>query len=324
MRIDATDQGTIVRPLQPSDRLTIRDTQRADRGQEKHAHGSERPDVVKEGASSAKGVLGLIEAGHFRGVADVRLRINFFDQLNERAVAAAAPVVQQETAAFIDSLRANVDGLVASLGISDQETTTKIGELVGEFESTVQAAVDKAGDSGSFDRDLLAQAAQGAFESFVTQLADLLAPTAGTAEPTPGRNDGLTDPGGIDVVDPARSTSDITPESRTPAEPITEVTPVGGEGFADVVVVAPVEPTRGVTPAPTNDTPNETIVSLDDALASLTDVFQTALSDYVASITSATQLADPAESTSHGSAYSKFLAIYNDLRGVHPAVDERA
>ncbi len=39
---------------------------------------AERDDKNTE---ATKGVLGLLQEGHFKGVADVRLRINFFDEL---------------------------------------------------------------------------------------------------------------------------------------------------------------------------------------------------------------------------------------------------
>ena len=40
---------------------------------------------IKEPRKSAHGVLRLLEAGHFKGAADARLRINFSDQLAQQA-----------------------------------------------------------------------------------------------------------------------------------------------------------------------------------------------------------------------------------------------
>ena len=47
------------------------------------------PEAPKNEGGRAAGVLRNLEAGHFKGVADVRLRINFFDQLSARAQTAA-------------------------------------------------------------------------------------------------------------------------------------------------------------------------------------------------------------------------------------------
>ncbi len=45
-------------------------------------------------ADKVPGVIRLLEAGHFKGVADVRLRINFHDQLEQRAADKAADTLR--------------------------------------------------------------------------------------------------------------------------------------------------------------------------------------------------------------------------------------
>ncbi|HUU85634.1 MAG TPA: hypothetical protein VM243_19215, partial [Phycisphaerae bacterium] len=81
-----------------------------------------RPDAVPEETASPKhdkhdgekvpGVIRLLEAGHFKGVADVRLRINFFEQLSARAEAAAQPVVQDESRQLVETVNAQLDELL--------------------------------------------------------------------------------------------------------------------------------------------------------------------------------------------------------------------
>jgi hypothetical protein len=41
----------------------------------------ETPDPTQDDADEARGVIRLLEAGHFKGVADIRLRINFAEEL---------------------------------------------------------------------------------------------------------------------------------------------------------------------------------------------------------------------------------------------------
>ena len=66
-------------------------------------------------------------------------------------------------------------------------------------------------------------------------------------------------------------------------------------------------------------------VTLEEAITSLRAVFQEALSALIASIETATQLPDPSAPTGgQGVAYDKFLAIYNELRGLGPSVDQQA
>ncbi len=43
------------------------------------------------GANQARGVVRLLEQGHFKGVADVRLRLNFFDRLDHEALPELRP-----------------------------------------------------------------------------------------------------------------------------------------------------------------------------------------------------------------------------------------
>ena len=56
---------------------------------------------VDSSNTRAKGVLRLLEAGHFRGVADVRLRINFFDELSAKATADAQQAAVAGTANLV-------------------------------------------------------------------------------------------------------------------------------------------------------------------------------------------------------------------------------
>jgi hypothetical protein len=46
---------------------------------------------TREDAERTRGVIRLLEAGHFRGVADIRLRLNFADALEGRTLPPLAP-----------------------------------------------------------------------------------------------------------------------------------------------------------------------------------------------------------------------------------------
>jgi len=214
----------------------------------------------------AAGVLRLLEAGHFKGVADVRLRINFFEELSARASAAAAPAVRTDAAELIETMNTRINELVTPLA-TDEAAQAAVDELRGQFDAAVQTAAEQFASDEGVNKDSLVTAVQSAFDTFVQGLRDLLTP------PPP----------------PA--------EGEAPPEP-----PPVGEGEA------PAEP-----PATS---------PLDDALASLTTVFDELLSGLGDSIATALRLPDPSPPSGNGSAYEKFLAMYNSLRGMAPTVNE--
>jgi len=61
----------------------------------------EASSVAAQEDSRAKGVLRLLQEGHFKGVADVRLRINFHEELTAIAHENLVPVVEGKVAGII-------------------------------------------------------------------------------------------------------------------------------------------------------------------------------------------------------------------------------
>ena len=237
------------------------------------------------------GVIRRLEEGHFRGVADVRLRINFFEQLSARATASAQPVVEQGAGELIDTVRGELDALLGTLAV-DESQREQIGGLVEEFDAAVQAAVEQFSGNGAIDTEALTGAIEGAFNTLVEQLQELL--TAPVPEPEP-----QTDP---NPPEPTGGKNGETPQTDTGAE---EGAPTA-DGTPAVVAAVPT----------TEDPVDEPASSLDDALAALRETFTDALSVLTTSIQSATQLADPSPPHGNGVAYNKFLAIYDGLRGL--------
>ena len=88
-----------------------------DRGAAPHGRTESDDDVVgaqavepvgdEPGDGEANGVLQNLQAGHFRGVADVRLRINFADQILAVEPQAAGLAASQASAAFAAALVAS-------------------------------------------------------------------------------------------------------------------------------------------------------------------------------------------------------------------------
>ena len=267
-----------------------------------------------------RGVIRLLEAGHFKGVADVRLRINSFDQLSERAAASTQPVLDERSAEVVEAVNVRVDELADTLAVDD-ETRRSIGELVEAFDAQVREAVDAAAGTG--DVNTLTDPIQSAFDLLVQQMTELLSGSATTTEGVTQTGEGALTP----QVDPEpllttlRSVVSVADsETRVSSDraltSLNEVD-VAVTEVSDAPLLGPVDETGGEATA-------DPAATLEEALSSLKAVFQEALSTLIASIETATQLPDPSAPTGSGVAYDKFLAIYNELRGLGPSVDQQA
>lgn len=254
----------------------------------------EKTDPAK--TDNTPGVIRLLEAGHFKGVADVRLRINFYDELVQRSGQRAAEQFQSGADSLTQSVAREAASLVATLG-GDDAAAGAAENLIAEFEASVQSAVETAGSEGSITVDETAASIQAAFDALVDQLRELLDPIE-------------------DATGPAAETPTLTTQSltdgrdakvtTTPVEPVKVENQVGGAGD-DVVLLSPV-----VEPTP---------LALDEVLAALASMFEQALTDLIEAVESVSQRPDPAPAPGNGAAYAKFMEIYNQLGGGEPQVD---
>ena len=157
-----------------------------------------------------RGVIRLLEAGHFKGVADLRLRINFFDELSERAAAAAGPTLTEKSADLVTTMTDKVDDVVVALGV-DEQTQASIQGLVDEFGSAVQDAVDQGLPSGTVGPDALVDPFQSAFDALVENLTALLSPVDDVEEPALEVADAVR-------IDPKRPGGDVIDNPRESLE----------------------------------------------------------------------------------------------------------
>ncbi len=265
------------------------------------------------------GVIRLLEAGHFKGVADVRLRINFFEQLSARAQAAAVPVVERESAELAAAVTAKVDELVTALA-ADDEAQEAVVELVEEFNTAVQTAVNEATSGDAIQTDALTAAIQAAFEVLKERLTELLDSSLSEPELPGGRNVTPPDP----AVDRSGLSAGDAKADRSAAGELIDDR-LSATGATRTTRQSDADPIQPVGPLDTpDDAADDPALTLDEAIALWTDAFQEALSGLLASINQAVGLPDPSPPSGNGVAYDKFLAIYNNLRGLTPALDERA
>ena len=242
--------------------------------------------VETENTTEERGVIRLLEQGHFKGVADVRLRINFFDELTSRASAAGASAVSAGSGEFVESVLSEAQGLLDELS-PDEDTQQAAQTALEEFQQTVHQAITDSTANGVVDRDTLESSVKSAFGTLLTQLKTLLTwpdPAGGTIEPPVDETDEVGETGesivGDDTIDDA----------------------IGDESGDE----------------------SSSMVDLEAAMASLTQTFESALSRLLASADTASNLPPLSSPPSgQGVAYAKFLAIYESLlQGTtEPAVD---
>jgi hypothetical protein len=249
-------------------------------------------------AGHAQGVLRLLEEGHFKGVADVRLRINFFDELHAGAVQTSNRNTQQGAEELLNTVNTQIDDLLSSLTL-DEQTTAAITDLRTGFEKQVNDALSAYVGSDPSDQEALAEAIQSGFDTFIEQLRAALAPPA-PAEPADSIPTDTVADGTEPPADITESPSNASNADETVSDP-------------SVPTETPPDPVVATTEEPTAETP-----AVEDPLAGLIAAFNESLLSLLDSTNVSTLLPDPSPPNGNGVAYDKFLAIYNQLRGITP------
>ena len=120
--------------------------------------------------AKVKGVVRNLLAGHFKGVADVRLRINFAEELAAAQAQARAPVAAQK----VGELAVALDGAVGDIAEGPELTGDQREDIDGALRA-YQVAVSALAD-GTTDPEAIRDGAQAAFDALTAALADVLAP----------------------------------------------------------------------------------------------------------------------------------------------------
>jgi len=252
-----------------------------------------------------KGVIRNLLNGHYKGVADIRLRINNFEALaaieNEQLKALA----EEKVAGVLDVVESGVDDILASsesfiaeaaLEAAPEDETEPVNEtltvsgLHDEFVGAVNGLTEEfqSAEAPSTDEQpiqILISGIQGAFTSFVESLQVLLVPTV----------DPNMDEGG--------------PEDESISE--------DGEGQGSSVVAEAPAANDQEPPEPTE--PN--YQSLIDELGS---AFAAEIVELIEALNGFQLLPELSEPSGNGVAYENFLAVYNQMQSVETAEDDTA
>lgn len=235
--------------------------------------------TVGSDARQERGVIRLLEEGHFRGVADVRLRINFFSELSAKAEQQAAASLPDHVGTVRDQTVASFNEVVSTLGL-DEDGAAAAQKLAEDFATAVNSAGEASVMDGQIDRTGLDSRLREAFSTLVTGLRELAGPRVAEEPASP-------------------SESETAAESTQP----TAETGTAEQTHASAPVESP-EPIAGsVAGEPTGT----------DPFASLVKVFEDAVAGLQQTLTAGLQLPELRPPQNNGGAYEKFIAMYNNL-----------
>lgn len=145
--------------------------------------------VVPEGSGNERGVIRLLQEGHFRGVADVRLRINFADELSAIAQSSTAASAQEEISNVLLAVDVVVEEFLATPDLPEG-LSAGILELQAAFEESAAELVEVFSGPEGGDATLLIADLQATFEEFLAGVIGLLSAQEVVAPPEEGSDTG--------------------------------------------------------------------------------------------------------------------------------------
>jgi len=247
------------------------------------------PDGVETVESEEKGggVLNLLQSGHFKGVADVRLRINFAEELNALQNQQLQENAANEFETFNEAIEPPMGDLEAAAPLTEDQ-----GTAISDFRTAVSDAQSRFLSSETPSIEELLETFGIAF----TNLSDYFpAPEIPVEEPQP-------------TVEP---TTEEPPTEQPPVEPAgTEEPPVEGPVPAG-------EPTGPETTGPIELVEPETTVyglfmELSEAFGEALAALETGLNE------TESVLPEISEPSGNGKAFDKFMAIYEAMQNPEP------
>ena len=265
---------------------------------------SEATEQSKDG--KADGVIRNLLEGHYKGVADVRLRINHFEELAAIESAQLKALAEQEVAGLLGVVESGVNNILgssetftaqaASNGEGETEPvneTLTVSGLHDEFVGAVNILSEKFVLAETPSINDLVGGIENAFTNFVT---GLLVPTK--ENPTvvvEGEGGQAGQSSGISMTGTQEPTAS-SPEGEQPAG----VEIVGGEPELPVVEVLP----------------QAGYISLIDEIST---AFEAEKDELIEALNGFQLLPELSEPRGNGVAYENFLAIYNQMQTVETA-----
>ena len=186
------------------------------------------PVVEDESDDKAAGVLRKLQEGHFKGVADVRLRINFADEIAAAESSATAAAATGALGDLAGAVNTQVTQLASLAEVTDDEQTA-LGDAQAAFSLALADTTAAAGETSPLDGEAIIDSVQDAFDVLIAALEPLLIPPppedpGDPIEPPPDPLQALRDAFEAALVD---LTEALNPESSLPP-----ISPPMGNGVA--------------------------------------------------------------------------------------------
>lgn len=238
----------------------------------------EAPEVVEnaESEEKASGVIRLLQAGHFKGVADIRLRINFYAELLELEEENLKATASEAFEEINETVQEQIAGLNES-GLLSEDQTAALETFSEDIQNTQTGFLEGEGTSV----ESLTEGLQNNLDSII---AALNAPA-----PAPEQ-------------EPELPEQDAVLPEATVETPVAESVP---EEQLVIEEAAPQEPILAE--------PAEEAVSLQQLIQNFQETLQ-ALIDALGSDLEYTSALPPvSEPSGNGQAYAKFMSIYESM-----------
>lgn len=311
----------------------------------------EATEQEENNSGEIKGVIRNLLDGHFKGVADVRLRINHFEQLAEIEGENLKATAEEEVANMLDAIDSGIDNLFGSdelftTEVVSEDKTATVMELHHEFGDTVNELKGEFQSAQTPSTDNLINGIEDAFAVFIEALQNLLAPTAEedssmdeenlqseslsegvesnviAEELTTEQEDELTNEIVVTTANEAQEPTIVVTGSQISSEP-TETVPTLTDVEAQIIS----EPEPPSVETPTDDGPQATVPTepnYQGLIDELENAFATAIAELTEALNVTQVLPELSEPSGNGVAYEKFLAIYNEMWAIGADEDNTA
>lgn len=258
--------------------------------------------------SDTKGVIQLLQEGHFKGTSDVRLRINFYEEI----AAIETQQLQEVADEKIDGILDAINSILGTL-IPETESPPESNEDPLPIANTDLQPLDTDGD-GITDTYGLPNSASEPVEEQpdeITRIQDIFTQTV-----TELKEDFLAaqTPSTDTLLEGIQSAFDQLLESLQAAlaPPEEPAEPLPNTALPNTIPNAPLPNTDGevIEPPPEPDSAPETPSVIDELIAA----FAAAMDELVNGFDGVNTLPPMSEPKGNGHAHQKFLAIYNEMR----------
>ena len=273
-------------------------------------------EAAPEYEGRAKGVIRNLMQGHFKGVADVRLRINFHEELMalEQGQVAQALAPQtgslQNLAADLEELKAQVpDSRDLTLALQESGFEQDVQQMLDSIAALLGAEGLSAGQAQAAAGELA-----GAFERIEVFLGAWLAPAE-----EPAQEDLLKElPAGAETAAAETAAGEAPVEEPAVTD---ETQPAGDEASTPAAAAGGEEPVAEALDEP--DAFMETVTAFLEKWAAVLPELLTTLQQGLAGVATLPPLSEP---HGNGKAYDKFVATYERLyaHAATPAPQEEA